>query len=133
MPHLNDTIAALATPAGISAIAVVRISGPDTARITREIFGNTPPPRVVHRGSYARKTGELLDDVLFTFFAGPHSYSGEDSLEISSHGNPFIVQNLLEDLFARGCRPADPGEFTQRAFLRGKMDLSQAEAVMDLI
>jgi tRNA modification GTPase len=77
--------------------------------------------------------GAVLDDVLLTFFAVPQSYTGEDSAEISCHGNPFIAQKLLEDLYARGCRPAEPGEFTQRAFLRGRMDLSQAEAVMDLI
>ena len=71
--------------------------------------------------------------MLLTFFEGPRSYTGEDALEISCHGNPFIAQKILEDLFARGCRPAEPGEFTQRAFLNGRMDLSQAEAVMDLI
>jgi tRNA modification GTPase len=129
----SDTIAAPATPTGVSAIALVRISGPDTARLVQEIFGRAPHPRTVHRGDYRRRNGELLDDVLFTFFPGPNSYTGEDSLEISAHGNPFIVQKLLEDLLVRGCRSASPGEFTQRAFLNGRMDLSQAEAVMDLI
>jgi tRNA modification GTPase len=133
MPHLPDTIAALATPVGTSAIAVVRVSGADTGRLAQDIFGRTPLPRSVHRSNYQRSNGELVDDVLFTFFPEPNSYTGENSLEISCHGNPFIAQKILEDLLTRGCRPAEPGEFTQRAFLNGRMDLSQAEAVMDLI
>ena len=133
MPRLNDTIAALATPVGTAALAVVRISGPDSSRIAREIFGRDSPPRAARHGDYHNLIGTLMDDVLFTFFQGPHSYTGEDSLEISCHGNPFIAQKILEDLLARGCRSAEPGEFTERAFLNGKMDLSQAEAVMDLI
>lgn len=133
MPRPTDTIAALATPAGTAALAVIRVSGPDTPQLARDLFGNAPPPRVMRHADYRECDGALLDDVLVTFFAGPHSYSGEDSLEISGHGNPFIAQKILEDLYARGCRPAEPGEFTQRAFLNGRMDLSQAEAVMDLI
>jgi tRNA modification GTPase len=133
MTRFHDTIAALATPTGTSAIAVLRVSGPDAAKLAREIFKETPPPRVARHGDYHNRSGALLDDVLFTFFQGPNSYTGEDSLEISCHGNPFIAQKVLEDLFARSCRPAEPGEFTKRAFLNGRMDLSQAEAVMDLI
>jgi tRNA modification GTPase len=130
----TDTIAALATPAGTSALAVVRVSGPDTGRLAREIFpGATPPPRAACHADYRARNDALVDDVLFTLFPESGSYTGEDALEISCHGNPFIVQTILEDLFARGCRPAGPGEFTQRAFLNGRMDLSQAEAVMDLI
>ena len=133
MPRSTDTIAALATPAGTAAIAVVRISGPDTIRLATEIGGAAPLPRVARHGDYRDRAGAVLDDVVTTFFQGPRSYTGEDSLEISCHGNPFIVQQILEDLFQRGCRPAEPGEFTQRAFLNGRMDLSQAEAVMDVI
>lgn len=133
MPSHADTIAALSTPAGTAALAVIRISGPDTQRIATELAGGTPPPRVARRMDYRTRSGGLVDDVLVTFFRGPHSYTGEDTLEISCHGNPFIAQTVLEDLFARGCRPAAPGEFTQRAFLQGRMDLSQAEAVMDVI
>ncbi len=129
----NDTIAALGTPTGTSAIAVVRVSGPITAQLTESLCGQTPPPRVATRTDYRDRTGALLDDVLVTFYQGPRSYTGEDSLEISAHGNPFIAQKILEDLLARGCRPATAGEFTQRAFLNGQLDLSQAEAVMDLI
>lgn len=133
MPRPLDTIAALATPAGTAALAVLRLSGPETGRLATEIFGTTPLPRHVRHADYRARDGRLLDNVLATFFQGPRSYTGEDALEISCHGNPFIAQKILEDLFARGCRPAEPGEFTQRAFLNGKMDLSQAEAVMDLI
>ncbi len=129
----TDTIAALATPVGTAAIAVLRVSGPQVAALTSAIFGELPPPRLARHADYRSLGGEVLDDVLFTYFAGPNSYTGEDTLEISSHGNPFIAQKLLEDLFARGCRAAEAGEFTKRAFLQGRMDLSQAEAVMDLI
>jgi len=133
MPRFHDTIAALATPAGTSAIGVLRVSGREAARLVQEIFGPPPPPRVARHGDYHDRNGGLIDDVLFTFFQGPNSYTGEDSLEVSCHGNPFIAQKILEDLFARGCRAAEPGEFSKRAFLNGRMDLSQAEAVMDLI
>lgn len=133
MPRPFDTIAALATPAGTAALAVLRISGLEAGRIAREVFGAAPLPRRVRHADYRARDGGLLDNVLAIFFQGPRSYTGEDALEISCHGNPFIAQKILEDLFARGCRPAEPGEFTQRAFLSGKMDLSQAEAVMDLI
>lgn len=133
MLSLNDTIAALATPVGTAAIAVVRVSGPGVAGLTAALCGPMPTPRVATHADYRDRSGALLDDVLYTFYQGPRSYTGEDSLEISAHGNPFIAQKILEDLFARGCRPAAAGEFTQRAFLHGQLDLSQAEAVMDLI
>lgn len=129
----KDTIAALATPVGTAAIAVVRASGPGVAALTAALCGDSPLPRVATHADYRDRHGVVLDDVLFTFYQGPRSYTGEDSLEISAHGNPFIAQKILEDLFARGCRPAAAGEFTQRAFLHGQLDLSQAEAVMDLI
>ena len=128
-----DCIAALATPMGTSAIAVVRASGPQVPELVQAIFGSAPPPRSAQHADYRNAGGVLLDDVLFTWFAAPNSYTGQDTLEISCHGNPFIAQKILEDLLARGCRSAEAGEFTQRAFLNGRMDLSQAEAVMDLI
>jgi tRNA modification GTPase len=133
MARPTDTIAALATPAGTAALALLRISGPDTAALAAGIFGSAPPPRVATHADYRDRGGTAVDDVVATLFAGPHSYTGEDALELSCHGSPFIAQKILADLFARGCRPALPGEFTQRAFLNGRMDLSQAEAVMDLI
>lgn len=133
MASTQETIAALATPVGTSAIAVVRASGHACAEITRAIFGQLPTPRIATHHDYRDGTGAIIDDVLATFFAAPNSYTGEDTLEISCHGNPFIAQKILEDLFARGCRAAEAGEFTRRAFLSGRIDLSQAEAVMDLI
>jgi tRNA modification GTPase len=135
MPGHPDTIVALATPAGTAAIAVVRASGPACAALAREIFGYSAPPplRVAQHADYRDRAGALVDDVLATFFQAPNSYTGEDSLEISCHGNPFIAQKILADLLARGCRSAEPGEFTKRAFLHGRLALDQAEAVMDLI
>ena len=133
MPSPSDTIAALATPHGTAALAILRVSGSDTKALAAAITGTRPEARRVRHCDYRALDGALVDDVLLTFFCGPQSYTGEDSLEISCHGSPFIAQKILEDLLARGCRPAEPGEFTQRAFLNGRMDLSQAEAVMDLI
>ncbi len=133
MARQKDTIAALATPSGTAALAIIRISGPDTIGLARGILGSAPPARLATHGDYSDRGGTVVDDVVATLYAGPNSYTGEDSLEISCHGSPFIARKILADLLARGCRPAQPGEFTQRAFLNGRMDLSQAEAVMDLI
>jgi tRNA modification GTPase len=133
MAYSVDTIAALATPVGTSAIAVVRATGPRVAEIVQAIFATTALPRTAQHADYRGLDGHLIDDVLFTFFAARNSFTGEDTVEVSCHGNPFIAQKILEDLLARGCRPAEAGEFTRRAFLNGRFDLSQAEAVMDLI
>jgi tRNA modification GTPase len=133
MSFPSDTIAALATPVGTSAIAVMRASGPLAAELVQNIFGEPPLPRMARHSDYHDSRGRLVDDVLFTYFAAPNSFTGEDTVEISCHGNPFIAQKILEDLLAQGCRPAEAGEFSKRAFLNGRLDLSQAEAVMDLI
>jgi tRNA modification GTPase len=133
MSRRSDTIAALSTPAGVSALAIIRISGPDTVVLAGKVLASPPPPRMATHGDYTDVGNAVVDDVVATLFVSPNSYTGEDSLEICCHGSPFIAQKILADLFARGCRPALPGEFTQRAFLNGRMDLSQAEAVMDLI
>ncbi len=125
---------ALATPAGTSAIAVLRISGPLCAEFSRSLYGVSLAPRNAQVVRHRESVGNgILDTVVATFHQAPASYTGEDVLELSCHGNPFIVRRLIDDLCARGCRPARPGEFTQRAFLGGKLDLSQAEAVMDVI
>jgi len=134
MPRHQDPIVALATPQGSSAIALIRVSGPALGRLAAELAGGVEPkPRKARHLDYRSLEGRVLDDVLLLYFKGPHSYTAEDVMEISCHGNPFIAQLIIEDLFKRGCRPAEPGEFTQRAFLGGRMDLSQAEAVMDII
>ena len=136
MSKLNssDTICALATPAG-GAIAMIRISGSDAIRIASGIFSkpiHEAAANTVHFGEI-RSEAETLDEVLLALFRAPHSYTGEDAVEISCHGSRYVVNKILELLLRKGCRMAQPGEYTQRAFLNGKLDLSQAEAVADLI
>ena len=131
----QDTICALATPPG-GAIAVVRVSGPDSVAITDSIFSKSIKDAegyTMHFGQIMDMDGKELDEVLVSVFRAPHSYTGEDSTEISCHGSSYIVKNLLESLIWAGARQAEPGEYTMRAFMNGKLDLSQAEAVADLI
>ena len=130
-----DTIVALSTPAGESAVALIRLSGPACAALGLSLTGRSQAlkPRHAYFSPYLDEAGEALDDCIFTHFAGDKSYTGEAMLEIAPHGNPLIIQKILEDLLSRGCRTAEPGEFTRTAFLNGKLDLSQAEAVEDLI
>jgi tRNA modification GTPase len=131
----TDTIVALSTPAGESAIAVIRLSGPACSALSAQILGREQAlsPRYARFGTYQDVTGAIIDDCVFTYFEVGKSFTGEAMLEIAPHGNPLIVQKIMADLFTRGCRPAEPGEFTRTAFLNGKMDLCQAEAVSDLI
>ena len=131
----QDTICALATPPG-GAIAVVRVSGPDAVTITDSIFSKSLTDAqgyTLHFGQIIDSEGKELDEGLVSVFRAPHSYTGEDSTEINCHGSSYIVQHLLESLFLKGARQANPGEYTMRAFMNGKLDLSQAEAVADLI
>ena len=130
----NDTICALATAPG-GAIAIIRISGNDAFRIVSSVFNKSihdVPANTVHYGTISDDAG-IIDEVLVTVFRSPHSYTGEDSVEISCHGSRYIIQQILDLFVKQGCRMADPGEYTMRAFMNGKMDLSQAEAVADLI
>jgi tRNA modification GTPase len=131
----RDTIVALSTPAGESAIAVIRLSGPACPELSAQLLGRAKSlrPRFAHFGNYTDVHGSIVDDCVFTYFEQGKSFTGEAMLEIAPHGNPLIVQKIMTDLFERGCRAAEPGEFTRTAFLNGKMDLSQAEAVSDLI
>lgn len=130
----SDTIVAPATPNGTSALAIVRVSGPGARELADAALGHPPlEPRAATHRSYHDRHGQLVDDVVATFYQGPQSYTGEDLLEVSSHGNPLIIKRLVEDFVGRGARLAAPGEFTRRAFLGGRMDLAQAEAVMDVI
>ena len=135
----QDTICAIATAQG-GAIGVIRVSGPEAISITSQIF--TPisgkslderKPYTLTFGKIHSAEGEIIDEVLVSVFRAPHSYTGEDSTEISCHGSSYILQQVMRRLIECGCRTALPGEYTQRAFLNGKMDLSQAEAVADLI
>lgn len=130
-----DTIIALGTPSGESALAVVRASGPLCPQLVRECLGRTAgiEPRKAFLSDYKNLEGSTLDNCLAIFFETGKSYTGDAMLELYLHGNPLIVQNVLADLLARGCRMAEPGEFTRNAFINGKLDLTQAEAVADLI
>jgi tRNA modification GTPase len=135
----THTIAALATPPGMGAIAVVRLSGPDAISIADAVFRSVRNKKLQKQPSHTVHLGHLYDDqtmvdeVLVTVFHGPHSYTGEDVVEISCHGSTYIQQKLLQIVMNKGAKMAEAGEFTLRAFLNGKMDLTQAEAVADLI
>lgn len=138
--HSKDTICALATPPGTSAIAIIRISGPDSFKVCNEIFKSSKIDfKCENELSHTLHFGEIydgeniIDEVLISIFKNPRSYTGEDAIEISCHGSGYIQQKIIEFLIRKGLRLADPGEFTLRAFLNGKFDLSQAEAVADLI
>lgn len=131
----KDTICALATPVG-GAIAVIRLSGLTTFSIIQQVFSKdikAIKPNTLRYGEIINKKGELIDDVVISFYCAPHSYTGEDAAEISCHGSRYIVGQILQLLIDNGCRLANPGEYTRRAYLNGKMDLNQAEAVADLI
>ena len=133
-----ETIAAISTPAGEGAIALVRIAGPDAIRIADKIFRSKVSPsrfvsHVQHLGEIVTKSGDLIDEVMISIHRAPASYTGEDIVEISCHGGTLVTAKVLEACFRTGARAARPGEFTERAFLNGKMDLTQAEAVIDLI
>jgi len=139
MMHSNDTICALSTASAEAAIAVIRLSGNNAFDVIQQVFRPVSQERFAKAEAYRLYYGsfvdgdELIDEVLVSVFKAPHSYSGEDMLEISCHGSLYIQQRILDALLRHGARMAEPGEFTQRAFLNGKMELSQAEAVADLI
>lgn len=136
-PMHDTTIAAIASPPGVGAVALIRISGPDAAGIASRVFAGRRPsewiPRQQHWGRFVGAEGERIDEGLLTYFPGPGSFTGEDVVEIACHGGILVTRRLLEALFHAGAEPAEPGAFSQRAFLNGKIDLTQAEAIMDLI
>lgn len=134
----GDTIAAISTPPGRSGIGVVRLSGPAALELADSIFqsdseATRTPNRAVFGRVYDPASGEIIDETIRTYFQAPHSYTGEDIVELSCHGSPVILGRVLELMTDRGARIAEPGEFTFRAFLNGKMDLAQAQAVRDVI
>jgi tRNA modification GTPase len=136
--HLDDTIVALATPPGRGGIGVVRLSGAEARAIARPILrlaqGHDFEPGRAHFAELIEpSTGERIDEVVVTFFAKPHSYTADDVVEISCHGSPVVLRHVVQIAMAQGARLAEPGEFTMRAFLNGRIDLTQAEAVRDLI
>ena len=128
-----DTIAAIATPPGRGGIGIVRVSGPRVAVIAATLIGELPPPRRAYRARFRDATGAVLDDGLALYFPAPNSFTGEDVLELHAHGSPVVLDLLLQALYVLGARAARPGEFSERAFHNGKLDLAQAEAVADLI
>ena len=139
MKNQEECICALATPAG-GAIGIIRLSGNNAITLTDKIFQSAngksleeAKPYTLHYGEIKDKDGNTIDDVLVSVFRAPHSYTGENSTEISCHGSRYILQQVLHRFTEVGCRQAEPGEYTRRAYLNGKMDLSQAEAVADLI
>ena len=136
----NDTIAAIATPPGHGGIGIIRVSGPDAFALVLPLFRqaagqNDPPPS--HQLTYGRilvpESGEILDETLVAFMRAPRTYTREDVVEIQGHGGPLVLSRILRQVLAQGARMANPGEFTLRAFLNGRLDLAQAEAVMDVI
>ena len=134
----EDTIAAIATPYGIGAISVIRVSGPKSISSVSNIFKGkinleSAKPNSIIYGNILDTDMTTIDDVLVSIFKAPNSYTGEDSIEISTHGNPLICNKILERILQQNVRLAEPGEFTKRAFINGKIDLSQAEAVVDVI
>lgn len=137
----NDTICAVSTAAGMGAIAVIRVSGESSIAIADTLFSSVCKQKTlqtakgysVHYGKIINEIGEVIDEVLLTVFRAPNSFTGENSVEIACHGSLYIQQEILKLLLSKGCRMATHGEFTQRAFSNGKMDLSQAEAIADLI
>ena len=129
----KDTIAAIATAMSNSGIGIVRISGEESLNIIQKVYkGKTLKDHAIHYG-YIVDGDETIDEVLVMVMKGPHSFTGEDTVEINCHGGVFVVKRILETVIKAGARPAEPGEFTKRAFLNGKIDLSQAEAVIDVI
>ena len=136
----DTTIAAVATPPGEGGIAVIRISGQGAFALASRFFRpskpkdlNQEPGHTIHHGQWVDENEEAVDTILLSLFRAPHSYTGEDVAEVSCHGGTLLTRRILEILYRAGARPAEPGEFTKRAFLHGKMDLTQAEAVLDLI
>jgi len=129
----RDTIAAVATPAGAGGVGVIRVSGAASAPIARRLLGRDPEPRHAYYCAFTDATGAPIDRGLLLYFKAPHSYTGEDVLELQTHGSPVVLRLLLARLVELGARHARPGEYSERAFLNGKLDLAQAEAVADLI
>lgn len=129
----SDTIVAAATPPGVGGIGIVRVSGPDTEQIARRVLGSLPEPRTATYRTFKDAEGAALDAGIALYFPAPASFTGESVLELHGHGGPVVVATLLDGIVALGARLAEPGEFSRRAFLNGKLDLVQAEAIADLI
>jgi len=128
-----DTIAAIATAPGVGGVGIIRVSGPGVASVASRVIRKIPENRIVTFANFRNHSGDTLDSGLALFFKGPNSFTGEDVLELHAHGGPAVLRTVLRACFDAGARPAEPGEFSKRAFLNDKLDLAQAEAVADLI
>lgn len=128
-----ETIAALATPPGYGGVGIVRVSGVLVGAIASSILGDLPTPRLAALARFREQDGQLIDQGIALFFPAPASFTGEDVLELQGHGGPVVMDMLLRRVLELGARLARPGEFSERAFLNGKLDLAQAEAIADLI
>lgn len=131
--HDTDTIAALATPPGRGGVGIIRVSGPHVSAIAAALLGELPRPRYARYGAFVDEQGIELDQGIALYFPGPHSFTGEDVLELQGHGGPVLLDLILRHIISLGARMARPGEFSERAFLNDKLDLAQAEAIADLI
>ena len=132
---MNDTIAAIATPLGVGAISIIRVSGPDSFSIVNKIFDKdimNKPTHTIHYGHIIEMTN-IIDEVLVSIFKSPKTFTTEDTVEINTHGSIATTNKILELLLSNGCRLAEPGEFTKRAYMNGRIDLLEAEGVMDII
>lgn len=129
----NDTIAAVATPPGRGGVGIIRVSGKKAQEIATQVLKLTPKPRYAHYGAFYTEDDSVIDEGIALYFPGPNSFTGEDVLELQGHGGPVILEMLLEVVNKLGCRVARPGEFSERAFINDKIDLTQAEAIADLI
>ena len=133
-PQFNtDTIVAIATPPGRGGIGVIRVSGPASIDIANKVLGSVPEPRRAYYGPFSDTDGNVLDEGIALLFKQPNSFTGEDVLELQGHGGPVVLDMIIQQLVGLGCRMARPGEFSERAFLNDKIDLTQAEAIADLI
>ena len=134
---MNDTIAAISTPTGLGAISIVRVSGEDAIKVVNSLFQGADlqkvPTQTMHYGHFTTKNGEVIDEVLVSVMRAPKTYTKEDIVEVNCHGGPYVTQKVLSTILGSKVRMAEAGEFTKRAFLNGRIDLTEAEAVMDLI
>jgi len=129
----SDTIAAIATPPGRGGVGIVRVAGPLVKRIATAVLGHVPPPRQAEYHPFRGGHDEVIDHGIALYFAAPHSFTGEDVLELQGHGGPVVMDLLLRRVITLGARLARPGEFSLHAFMNNKIDLAQAEAIADLI
>ena len=129
---MKDTITAIATPPGRGGIGIIRVSGSSAESISKSILKTLPESKIAHIGCFY-DDDEVIDQGIALFFKNPHSFTGEDTLELHAHGGPIVLDRLLQAVVKNGARLAEPGEFSKRAFLNGKIDLAQAESIADLI